>query len=279
VKVIVENVPPELIQYPQWVCWDYRMRHGKLTKIPLQPNGKPASSTDSATWQSFSSCNATAHRFSGIGIVLANGLAGIDLDHHADREGHLSDFAQRLIAQLDTYAEFSPSGTGFHILFRGELPAGGRRNDRVGFEWYDVARYFTVTGRHLSGIPLALAHPDQVLLAIQADVFGTPVRIETYPRLPAVIGDDAELLRRAMSARNGDRFVALWAGDTSAYAGDHSRADLALCRMLVFWTGGDAARVDRLFRQSSLIRGKWNTKHYADGRTYGQATIAKALGR
>jgi putative DNA primase/helicase len=279
VKVIVENIPLELIQYPQWVCWVSRMRHGKLTKIPLQPSGEPASSTDPSTWHSFERCNAAAHRFSGIGIVLSGGLAGIDLDHHVDEQGRLSDFAHRLVTQLDTYAEFSPSGKGLHILFRGKLPAGGRRNDHVGFEWYDVARYFTVTGRHLAGTPLTLAHPDRVLLAIQADVFSTPVRTETCPRSSVIVGDDAELLERAMAARNGAHFAALWAGDTTAYNGDHSRADLALCRMLAFWTGGDAARVDRLFRQSSLIRGKWNTKHYTDGRTYGQATIAKALGR
>ncbi len=278
-KVNVENIPVEMLQHPTWICWTYRMRHGKMTKCPLQPNGEPASSTDSATWHSLERCNAAAHRFSGIGIVLTNGLAGIDLDHHVDEAGHLSDLAQRLIAQLNSYTELSPSGRGLHILFRGKLPVGGRRNDRMHFDWYDTGRYFTVTGRHLAGTPLRLARTDRVLLAIQADVFGTPVRSETCSRSPIVVGDDTELLERAMAARNGDRYRALWHGDTTAYAGDHSRADLALCGMLAFWTGGGAVRIDRLFRQSGLMREKWDRRHYADGRTYGQATIAKVLGR
>lgn len=42
---------------------------------------------------------------------------------------------------------------------------------------------------------------------------------------------------------------------------------LPLCCILAFWTGGDAERVDCLFRQSHLFRSKW------DRRTYGQATV------
>jgi hypothetical protein len=47
--------------------------------------------------------------------------------------------------------------------------------------------------------------------------------------------------------------------------------------MLAFWTGRDAARVDHLFRQSGLMRPKWDQKHFSDGRTYGQATVDKAV--
>ena len=279
-KVILENIPLELVKCPQWVCWDYRMRHGKMTKIPFQPNGEPASSTDATTWHSFEHCHAAAYRFSGIGIVLTNGLTGIDLDHHVDAQSGLSELACRLVTQLNTYTEITPSGRGLHLLFRGVIPEGRRRQDQVGFEWYGTARYFTVTGCHLVGTPLTLAHPDQeVLHAIQAEVFGTTNKPELRLCTSPGISNDMGLLQRAMAARNGDRFTALWAGDTSAYAGDHSRADLALCRILAFWTGGDTARIDRLFRQSKLMRPKWDKRHYADGRTYGQATITKALER
>ena len=52
-----------------------------------------------------------------------------------------------------------------------------------------------------------------------------------------------------------------------------------MCSLLAFWTGGDPDRVDRLFRQSALFRPKWDQVRYADGRTYGRATVTKALGR
>ena len=73
-----------------------------------------------------------------------------------------------------------------------------------------------------------------------------------------------EVIRKALSASNGERFSRLWYGDTSGY-GSHSEADLALCGMLAFWTGGDAARIDTLFRQSGLYREKWDRKDYRNG--------------
>src|SRR5262245_2703110 len=86
---------------------------------------------------------------------------------------------------------------------------------------------------------------------------------------PRLLLDDGALIERARRARNGARFVALWAGDVSAY-GSQSEADLALCNLLAFWTGGDAARVDRLFRVSGLYRSKWDATR--GEQTYGQRT-------
>jgi primase-polymerase (primpol)-like protein len=65
-------------------------------------------------------------------------------------------------------------------------------------------------------------------------------------------------------------------GDVAAYGGDDSAADLALCGLLAFWCGPDPKRIDRLFRRSALMRGKWDSPR-ADT-TYGALTIQKALG-
>ncbi len=90
--------------------------------------------------------------------------------------------------------------------------------------------------------------------------------------------DDDRRLARARAAKNGADFVALFDhGDTSAYGGDESRADLALCNHLKFWFRHDPGRIDRVFRRSKLFRDKWDERHYGDGRTYGQGTIGKAL--
>jgi putative DNA primase/helicase len=74
-----------------------------------------------------------------------------------------------------------------------------------------------------------------------------------------------------MNAKNGPKFQRLWEGDTSIFAGDDSRADLALCGMLGFWTGGDRSRIDSFFRQSGLYRTKWEREDYRN------RTIDKAL--
>jgi putative DNA primase/helicase len=86
--------------------------------------------------------------------------------------------------------------------------------------------------------------------------------------------DDEELLARAHAATNGAAFDRLWHGDCSGYP-SQSEADLALCGMLAAWTRGDAARVDRLFRASGLMRPKWDERR--GERTYGARTIEYAL--
>jgi len=91
--------------------------------------------------------------------------------------------------------------------------------------------------------------------------------------------DDAEVLRLAKKAANGEKFARLWDGDTRDYARPRnegrSEADLALCSLLTFWCGPDEDRIDRLFRRSRLMRPKWDERR--GSLTYGQRTIKHAL--
>jgi hypothetical protein len=88
---------------------------------------------------------------------------------------------------------------------------------------------------------------------------------------------DDELLRHAAAAQNGAKFLRLWAGDTAGHNGDDSRADAALVEILAFYAGPDPDRIDRLFRQSGLMRDKWDERRRDS--TYGRDTIAKILGK
>ena len=85
---------------------------------------------------------------------------------------------------------------------------------------------------------------------------------------------DEELINKARKGKYGGNFQKLWQGDTSGY-GSQSEADLALCNHLNFWTGGDPQRIDRLFRQSGLMRPKWDEQRGAQ--TYGAIFIAKTM--
>jgi len=76
-------------------------------------------------------------------------------------------------------------------------------------------------------------------------------------------------------SKNGAALDALWRGDTSGHEGDDSAADMALCNILAFWTGKNAGETDRLFRQSGLMRPKWDERRGRD--TYGNITIQKAI--
>lgn len=96
---------------------------------------------------------------------------------------------------------------------------------------------------------------------------GQPTENPTNPveRLP-----DAEVIRRARSASNWDKFEQLWDGDHSEYK-SRSEADLALCALLAFWTGPNREQIRRLFLRSGLCREK------SARSTYLEQTINKAL--
>ena len=277
-------IPSELLARPQWVCWRFELRDGKLTKVPLDPKtGKHASTTDPATWGSFQQALARAKRSGlglGVGFVVTadDPYVFIDLDHVRDGDG-LRTEVQEIIRLLASYTEWSPSGDGLHILARGALPDGRRRNTQLGIEVYDRARFATVTGWSLNGYhtieersaELAVFH--QRWLASGDTPRALPLR-----NAPVDVDDDA-LLERARRAANGAKFVLLFDHGDWRGAGHESQseADLALVSMLAFWAGPDPVRIDRLFRRSALYRAKWDERHTADGRTYGELTIKAAL--
>lgn len=156
-------VPDDLSERDQWVLWRYEERNGKATKVPYQVNGRPASSTDSATWAGYEAVtNAwlrAPRRYAGPGFVFSSKdpFCGIDLDDALAADGHVKSWAQRIVERFcDTYMETSPSGTGLKIWLRGSVPtslAGVSVGDGQ-IEIYDRARYFAVTGRIFRGAPL-----------------------------------------------------------------------------------------------------------------------------
>jgi putative DNA primase/helicase len=158
---------------------------------------------------------------------------------------------------------------------RGRLPGSRRRKDAI--ELYDSKRCLTLTGWHLVGSPFRIEERQEELERFYAYLFREEEQYHPTPVQAAfpIDASDAELIERAMRARNGVRFGRLWSGSADVYDGDQSRADLALCGILAFWTGGDAERMDRLYRRSGLFRDKWDERRGVS--TYGQRTIARAL--
>jgi len=143
----------ELIARKQWVCWRFEEREGKTTKVPYQPNDKPASTTKRGTWSTYADCVAAmaAGGFDGIGYVFARGYIAIDLDDVIDAQGQVVDWALALVRLLRTYTEVSPSGTGLHLIARCDdtLEKGFKRAKSGGasIEGYSEGRYFCMTGR------------------------------------------------------------------------------------------------------------------------------------
>ena len=279
----------ELQGHPQWVCWRQEERQGKRTKVPYSPTtGRRAESDNPATWATYEhACRAykrslqTKRPYHGMGFMFHRDYTGVDLDHCVNEDGSIDSWAQAYLDRLPSYAEYSPSQTGVHILVRATVPSGVRRRvpdaprPDAAIELYCERRYFTVTGHHLPRTPTALeACPD--LQAIYAELTAPRPRQQRAAGEDPGGLDDSALLEAAMEAKNGATFRALWHGHTSGYT-SQSEAELALCNLLAFWTGKDASRMDHLFRCSALYRReKWD-RPARSGETYGQGTIARAI--
>lgn len=282
-----KRVPGALTVHHRWVVWRWEPRSARAgrpqwTKPPYNARtGKAASTTDPDTWSTYEEAVAAFERggWDGVGVVLAPPLSGIDLDDVVDPlTGDIHPEALRIVHEIKSYTEISPSGRGLRIFTHGALPTGWRNTKKFHFaiEVYDGGRYLTVTGAHIPAAPLTIEERAAELAALHeriAIVINRASGATANGHRPQA---DEELLERARHARNGDKFRRLF--DRGVSEGeDHSGADLTLCSTLAFWTARDAERVDRLFRRSALMRPKWDERHYADGRTYGQETIAKAI--
>lgn len=273
---VVEAIPVALRDHRQWVAWRMTGRDGKSTKVPIDiHSGSEASSTNPKTWTGLEEALAyyreNGERINGIGFVLTadDPFCGIDLDDCIHEDGTLEPWAQEIIDSLSSYTETTPSGKGLHVWVLGRKSGDRCRKGKI--EIYHGQRYLTVTGHHLSGTPLAIEPRQAQLDALYQKVFDTnpdDVRLPTAATPPTLTND--EVIRKAQSAANGERFQKLWHGDISDYA-SASEADLALCSMLAFYVGHDATRIDALVRQSKLYRDKWNRKDYRE------ATIQKSL--
>ena len=134
-----------------------------------------------------------------------------------------------------------------------------------------------MTGHHVPGTPTTVEARTAEIAALYAQLFpAEPVTSCTREGYEGAADMDDEMLWAQMIGgfdQQSEARFALFQGDTAAYANDHSSADLALVCHLAWWTNYDAARIDRMFRQSKLYRPKW------ERRDYRERTIRKALAR
>ena len=149
------NIPNSLKACPNWVCWSALpapKSHSGIKKVPVDPKtGKYAKSNDPQTWSDFDTAVRESAKYSGIGFMFSESpFFGVDIDDCREEiedylNGGIDNIIHEIIHCLGSYAEFSQSGNGIHIICRGSLPPGGRRKGKI--EMYDNGRFFVMTGK------------------------------------------------------------------------------------------------------------------------------------
>lgn len=246
-----ENIPEALKELDQWVI-------AAPDKRPWSTSGFPASVTDPSTWTDFySACMVAESWGAGIGFVLHEDdpFTCIDLDVKDDTAPELVANFQSAVRKFDSYTEYSRSGKGFHIWVRGNVGAGARRG---GVELYDRERFIICTGNVV--LQRDIEERQALLELTLADIRkaqgeSAAILVEIEESLP-----DEEIWRRASTAANADKFLALWNGQWQQEYPSQSEADLSLLSMLTFYSKSNE-QCRRLFRMSALGQREKATKN------------------
>lgn len=248
------NIPLELQQLNQWVCWRYEEVNGRQTKVPYCPsmhNPVRASILNPGTWGSFNDAVAAAMHpaMSGIGFVLTENdpYTGIDIDDKLENPASEEERAVhiKILEAFQSYTERSVGGRGYHIIIRGKIN-GGRDRGHVGV--YSTSRYLTFSGDVVRAAPIA-----EYQSLLEQLVAQMP-ESEYHGELDDVEGHltDAELHEMGLSAANGDKYRQLCGGDWAAMGyPSQSEADFALLSIIAYYTR-DNDQVRRMFRYTGL---------------------------
>lgn len=154
----------------RWVLWKKEIQKGRLTKVPYTSATRRAKSDDANTWRAFDKLAASADT-AGTGIMLGDGLVGVDMDACITEAGELEPWAAEVLQLLPTYAEVSPSGRGIKLLMRVEGDAGRSASVQWGpqvdvgatsmerkrreLALFTGGRFFTITGNVYGQHPVA----------------------------------------------------------------------------------------------------------------------------
>lgn len=160
-----DAIPQELRERPQWLVWRFEPNPNpaktKPLKVPYWVNGKRrrGAQGDQADRSRLVTLDIALAKlglpdspYTGLGFAFlpGDGLIGVDIDKCIDPDtGEFTDMALQAIAGCNSYTEYSPSGTGIHIIVAGATTTF--KSNEIGLEVFCSSQFFTFTGRHYAG--------------------------------------------------------------------------------------------------------------------------------
>lgn len=268
-----------------WLCWNWVIRGGKRTKVPIAASGCTTGVDESyrCTWVTYDEAVKAAeeHGYAGVGFVIPKKYFFLDID----KRDIAHPLVQMLLRRYNSYAEKSISGNGIHIygtcdLSRLPTYTDEKRKLRLARDFYMKSpddlelyiggitnRFAVYTGDAVNDCDISDC-TEAVLTTLDKEMRRKPKTKYSESR----DGDraDFDIIADLRKAKNGEKFMTLYdRGDISGYlhsdgTPDASRADCALCAMIAFRTGPDPETIFRLIKSSALYREKWDRNDYRE---------------
>lgn len=280
---------------------NYGMFCMNRNKVPYRVDGIKARPNDIKDFTTYSKAKEHIGDYDGISLGLFTSKSGlnlcaIDIDHCVTKDGEITQFAWNIIRKMQTYAEFSPSGTGIHILFYSHKVWD---KDKYYTNKREIVDYETGEVVTCDGVPTGLE-------IYNSGMTSKVMRCSENP-IPSAISDIREcgidwLLNGLMVKQEiiidhedegeaphfSESITDYFARDSKLRElynkTDHdesegdSQTDMALCCKLAFYTAKDEQRIDELFRSSQWFVSK-NDRHkdkWTKRNDYRETTIRKA---
>lgn len=152
------EAPAAIRDLPAWVIWRFEAvpGGGKPRKVPYYANGgkrhgEQGGPKDIANLVTFDAAKVAAARrgYDGVGFAALDqfGICALDFDNCIS-DGKIHPQVEALLGE--SYAEFSPSGQGIRVFFKGDLGNGKAiRNVDFGMECFSTRGFVTFTGNTL----------------------------------------------------------------------------------------------------------------------------------
>ena len=275
-------------------------RPGKVDKFPVAIDGQVSDAHDPSNWLGVDEAVMAAELLDlDVGFVFTEDdpFFFIDIDDCLV-DGQWSDMSVHLVHSFPGAAvEVSQSQKGLHIIgsYTGDEPEHGCKNIPLKLECYTSGRFVALTGCQAYG---DAGNDNTTDLQIVIDGYFPASRdngpaasdwTTTHHKLSNPISDDQTLIEKARKSKQPTNMMTgkctfddLWTANAEALGRnypddekgrpyDESSADAALAGHLVFWTGGNCERIERLMRQSALKRDKWDYH-----KSYMRTTITRA---
>jgi hypothetical protein len=309
-----EGIPASLRARRQWISWRYEWdaRKAKWLKIPKNPHtGRNAMANNPETWGTFEEAwrSFQERGHDGVAYVTTadDGILVLDFDGCVGKDGTIEAWARGDAQRAHSWAQRSVSGTGFHLFVEAApawdddrpwvtLKVPGARNlgKMPAIELIAERRFICMTGRPPEGLPRyddiaprqdlvdeiygRLREEERAKAKARANGHGH--RTVQPQASPSASLAPEELLRqvRALPGEDGEDARRLL--DRGVGVGEnHSVKDIQLLIIMAKVTQHEPT-LDAAFRLTPLMRPeKWDERHHADGSTYGERTIERAIER
>lgn len=277
-------IPRELQVVKNWCCFklEKNATRNKIDKIPYNPiTNKKAKSNDKTTWCDFNDCLLAYENgeFDGLGFFFSPPFFGVDIDNiDSDIERFNNGITEdnvvyEFIHMLQSYAEYSVSKKGIHIICKGVLPQGRRRKNNV--EMYSEGRFFAMTGDSFEEYEEVRNGTEEISF-LHAKYLGKQEEITPIQHnVNAMDLNIHDILVAVGKSIQADKFKKLYNGNWQDDYESQSNADMAFASMLAFWCACDFSKMDTIFRNSKLYRNKYDEKR--GEYTYGEKTLQTAI--